>query len=334
MVSPRLYNFVALSLLLARFTVAITCPADDGIVYTDEATGSIFIVECGTERPGGDLQGTGPYWVNSLEECIGTCAANLQCVNVVYVPGTPGPCYIKSSLTLEELSGELVGAHRQDVEGYRCPDADGQVVQVNPDSSWTLRCAWNYEGDGAAGAPILTTTFDKCIAQCERIDDCNFATFYAGQGLTAGSVVRPPGGKCVFHKTVSQVPSPVEGAWGGIRYSVCPDENGSTRTVGDKSYTVECETDRYGNDIAEPIFTDSYTSCLKECNANSQCVAVVWRHKTRACYLKNDEGTPVPSPGNIAGVPDKCADKKVTTSTTTVASVSLIYLCLSENLLY
>lgn len=56
---------------------APSCPASNGTTYT--SGGKAFIVECGIDRPGNDLQMT---YVAGLGQCIDRCAATSQCVDV------------------------------------------------------------------------------------------------------------------------------------------------------------------------------------------------------------------------------------------------------------
>ncbi|KAF2804413.1 uncharacterized protein BDZ99DRAFT_575409 [Mytilinidion resinicola] len=87
-------------------TEALSCPAADGLCYVD-ATGAIYELECSKDRYGGDLSMS---WESSLESCIATCSSTAGCIDVSYVPGTPGPCYMKSTAGEPQSNDGVWGA--------------------------------------------------------------------------------------------------------------------------------------------------------------------------------------------------------------------------------
>ncbi|KAF2138759.1 uncharacterized protein K452DRAFT_199309, partial [Aplosporella prunicola CBS 121167] len=54
-----------------------SCPASDGVVYQIN-TGSTFLIECGIDHYGGDLELSYP---GSFGACIAACDNNPQCVD-------------------------------------------------------------------------------------------------------------------------------------------------------------------------------------------------------------------------------------------------------------
>lgn len=78
-------------------SAAPVCPGSHGSRYIS-SSGVNFLIECFTDRPGGDLQ-PAPYSIaGSLVSCLNTCALTSGCVDVTYIQSTGG-CWLKSSLT-------------------------------------------------------------------------------------------------------------------------------------------------------------------------------------------------------------------------------------------
>lgn len=84
----------AISSATPATTTNITCPAANGTNVTS-SSGGVFAVQCGADRYGGDLT-YAP--ADSLSECLDECTATKGCVAVSLVPGSPGACFLKSSV--------------------------------------------------------------------------------------------------------------------------------------------------------------------------------------------------------------------------------------------
>lgn len=73
---------------------SLSCPSSNGASFT-ASNGAVFTVECSIDHPGGDI---GMVYSTSLDACIASCASNSACKDVSWVPGVPGPCYMKGSV--------------------------------------------------------------------------------------------------------------------------------------------------------------------------------------------------------------------------------------------
>src|SRR6266487_5045847 len=104
MISSAFFSFLSLSSLANVALASLACPNNNGQTFVDPASQSKYVIECGVDRPGADLPGS-PGWTNSLEACIALCSTTPQCVEVVYIPGSPGPCYMKNALKPPVLDG-------------------------------------------------------------------------------------------------------------------------------------------------------------------------------------------------------------------------------------
>ena len=55
----------------------------------------------------------GTSYVNSLDQCIADCDSTNGCIDVSYSPGSPGPCYKKSSAAAIRQNDNIFGALQQ-----------------------------------------------------------------------------------------------------------------------------------------------------------------------------------------------------------------------------
>ncbi|KAF2490281.1 hypothetical protein BU16DRAFT_543629 [Lophium mytilinum] len=84
----------------------VSCPESDGLAYTAK-DGATYLIQCSTDFYGGDLSVS---WESDLGSCIEACEATPDCVDVAYRPGTPGPCYLKSTFRTPVSNSEVWGA--------------------------------------------------------------------------------------------------------------------------------------------------------------------------------------------------------------------------------
>lgn len=86
---------------------SLSCPGSNGASYT-ASNGAVFVVECYTDRPGGDM---GMQYTASLDACANLCATTSGCKDVSWVPGSPtGPCYMKNALNAASTNNGIYGA--------------------------------------------------------------------------------------------------------------------------------------------------------------------------------------------------------------------------------
>ncbi|OCK73727.1 hypothetical protein K432DRAFT_447684 [Lepidopterella palustris CBS 459.81] len=75
---------------------ASMCPDFNDNIYTSW-TGRRFLIECGIDRPGGDMQA--PVWVDGIFSCLQACAQTPGCIDSSWHFGFPsGPCYLKNQI--------------------------------------------------------------------------------------------------------------------------------------------------------------------------------------------------------------------------------------------
>lgn len=107
------------------------------------------MIECGTDRTGGDLPNS-PQYPGSFLGCVDACASDEACVALVYIDG---PCYLKGELV---ATVELPGA-----TGARKATAVASATQtsfldapVATSSGWAEPEPWTT----SLSAPITVTT--------------------------------------------------------------------------------------------------------------------------------------------------------------------------------
>lgn len=86
-------------------TSDLTCPAAEGQTYTLD--NSHYTVECGKDRAGGDLA---MHYAYTFKHCIEKCTSTDGCVGVSWIPGRPGPCYMKNVVKDAKDNARVWGA--------------------------------------------------------------------------------------------------------------------------------------------------------------------------------------------------------------------------------
>jgi hypothetical protein len=84
----------------------ISCPAANGTTY-QASNGSQFVIECGIDRWGGNLQGLNGQSTASLDACVAQCVARAGCISVQWYQSQ---CYMKSTLTAPSVKANVWGA--------------------------------------------------------------------------------------------------------------------------------------------------------------------------------------------------------------------------------
>ncbi|XPS97036.1 hypothetical protein M3J09_006279 [Ascochyta lentis] len=88
----------------------LSCPSSDSSTFTSNC-GATYAIECYSDRYGKDIPG-GTSYTNTLNECVADCDNTDGCVDVSYSPGSPGPCYKKSSIAEIRQNSNIYGARR------------------------------------------------------------------------------------------------------------------------------------------------------------------------------------------------------------------------------
>jgi len=280
---------VFLLLLFNIVYAQLSCPADNETLYVDPTTQATYRIECGFDRPQGDMPGS-PGYTSTLEQCIALCSETSGCVDVTYVPGNPGPCYFKSVLNAPQAKAGQIGAHLVSAEGVTCPNPNPICVDV-PDDGTCYYTECNSQRAGNVLTTLITTTFNDCIDECEAnyLNGCAYVNFAPGVGTIL------PGGTCTLQTTYSQTLTSVSGSWGSIRESICWNQNGANETTWfGRTYRLECGTDLYGNDLGDPVWTTGIFACMNQCDLTPGCVGAAWHwgYPTGPCYMKTAIGSP------------------------------------------
>ena len=128
----------------------VSCPESDGTNYVSE-NGLTFLVECFADHAGGDM---GMKYVNTFEGCCETCSTTTGCKSFAWVPGTPGPCYMKSAINPSNVNQGVWGSKvtngsagtgdgTGDGDGDGTGDGTGEVVDpANLPEGWTYAGCW------------------------------------------------------------------------------------------------------------------------------------------------------------------------------------------------
>lgn len=98
-------NSAVLSTVQNSQPAAYTCPTANNTIVA--SNGRSAVIQCYQDHYGGDLATVFSYTLNS---CISSCASNSSCVALSYVSGSPGPCYLKSSVQTPVTSNSVWGA--------------------------------------------------------------------------------------------------------------------------------------------------------------------------------------------------------------------------------
>lgn len=280
------FRALTLSLLLPVLAqAALLCPASEGTVYTPSSSSPPYTVQCGIDRPGGDLPGM-PLWKPTLESCIASCSSTANCVAVVFIPGgDSNPCYLKSTLTLGVPNASHISAVEAD-PANGCPSLNNKWYELTADAKYKVQCKnWGFvDKDPYHNYATIAPTLVDCLRDCEKYSEnyakCRFVTFSPGFGTVPGQTVPLPGGKCAFHTEVIPGTPEHPGSVFASREALCPDLNGRYITPKDtgKRFEVECYRDRAGGDMVgvDPIWTTTGRECLETCANIKGCRGVAW----------------------------------------------------------
>ncbi|RMZ69620.1 carbohydrate-binding wsc [Pyrenophora seminiperda CCB06] len=89
---------------------SLSCPEGDGNTYTTNC-GASYVLECGVDRFGGDLN-NGLVFTDTWEQCVQACDKTSGCVNVSWVSGVRGACYMKSSVSDIHKNSNIQGGRK------------------------------------------------------------------------------------------------------------------------------------------------------------------------------------------------------------------------------
>ncbi|KAI4667145.1 uncharacterized protein J4E79_001829 [Alternaria viburni] len=91
-------------------TGATSCPGSNGSMVTTSC-GAVYAVECSSDRFGNDLE-NGLVYTDTYEQCLQACDNTTGCVNVSWVIGKPGACYMKGSIGDVRVNSNIIGGRK------------------------------------------------------------------------------------------------------------------------------------------------------------------------------------------------------------------------------
>jgi len=189
----------------------LTCPGNDGTNYTT-ANDHVFVVECGLDRPGGDLS---TEQTPSLESCIELCVNTTACVDVSWVYGQPdGSCYMKSQQNTPNSNPSVWGARSLNSTGtvtssstsnqqappgaqehpgstavnstagpaFTCPDSNGTLYSTYNNETFIIECYLDRPGNSANQQ---TVGLRECLDLCASTTGCADVSWVV-QSATSG----------------------------------------------------------------------------------------------------------------------------------------------------
>ncbi|KAK0266327.1 hypothetical protein LTR12_005416 [Friedmanniomyces endolithicus] len=185
--SPPMASYYALLLSAAGLvssaalaSTALSCPASNGTTVSNSTAGTSYTIECGIDRFDNDLS---VIYSPTLETCIDACNDNPKCVDVSWIPGNPGPCYLKQGVGAVEYKSEIWGARMTQttrVEEINCPASNGTQYK-DPNVSgrvYEIECDTDHFDTDYNSNPIYVAHLEECIAACDKTTGCQVGVLY------------------------------------------------------------------------------------------------------------------------------------------------------------
>ena len=104
----------------------------------------------------------------------------------------------------------------------------------------------------------------------------------------------------------------------------CPGAAGQTYTDSNgANYTVACDLNVQGGDLASPYRAASLLGCLPSCDVTTGCIGVVYDTVASSCQMKSTfTGTQVPGTGFMVAVRVGATDPGISSSSSLVSSIT------------
>ncbi|EMC92447.1 hypothetical protein BAUCODRAFT_27727 [Baudoinia panamericana UAMH 10762] len=157
------------SLLASVSSAQISCPANNGSLYV--SAGVTFQVECNVDRYGSD---TLLAYTNTYNACLDQCAARGSCVDVSYVPGSPGPCYMKNGVNPPQSNSAVIGGRAvlNVRPAFSCPFANGLLYITPNGNTYKIDCDNDHYGGDFTNNPYSANSIESCAALCDSNSGC------------------------------------------------------------------------------------------------------------------------------------------------------------------
>ncbi|KAK3069455.1 hypothetical protein LTR53_012187 [Teratosphaeriaceae sp. CCFEE 6253] len=174
---------------------ALSCPAADGATVTNATAGISFTIECGVDRYDNDI---GLVYTSTLDQCIAACAGNAECVDVSWIPGKSGSCYLKNGVGQAYANKGIWAARAASTTrsfALNCPSSAGTTYAdpTVPGRSYAIECDTDHYGADFTTNPTYVSSLTGCIAECDKKTGCQGVVLsgsacYLKTGITAASV--------------------------------------------------------------------------------------------------------------------------------------------------
>ncbi|KAI4947330.1 hypothetical protein J4E91_006682 [Alternaria rosae] len=326
-VSTKVVTASSSSSPAASSGASVSCPGSNGSTVT--ASGMQYLVECGADYMGGDIAGPmSPTYPSSYEGCLADCSTTSGCVAASYVIN--GPCYLKSAANSAGSNSNIIGGRLvRIVSSSAAPasstaPASSSAVASSPtavslsvavSSSAVVSSSTAISSSAAPSSSMVTSSrisssispsFSSAATSSAPVTSA--APAPGPSTVTVTTTVSNTAYQCactpasVFTTSSSPTSSSAPAA-SPTGATSCPGSNGSMVTTSCGAvYAVECNSDRFGNDLENGlVYTDTYEQCLQACDNTTGCVNVSWViGKPGACYMKGSIGD-VRTNSNIIG---------------------------------
>lgn len=235
-------------------TSAPTCPGSNSTNYLS-SSGSAFAIECGMDRPGGDIGNT---QVSSFQQCIETCANTTGCVDVSF---SKPNCYMKGS-----LNNAVYGSP---VSGARLLPATAAKFNAN-----------FYKGGAVAAAKPKKTSTKKASHTTKKASHSTKKASHSSKKASHAI-------KAAATRPISTTASPSS----TVTVAACPYNNNTIYYEPETGlkFLLQCGIARKHNDLTT-FKSKNLSGCISACAANKACVDVIFHKAEGVCYLKKALG--------------------------------------------
>ncbi|KAI6795268.1 hypothetical protein KC361_g5121 [Hortaea werneckii] len=185
----------------------LTCPASNGTYYT-ASSGMVFIIDCDTDYPGGDMDSVK---ATSLEECIEACDDEVSCSALV-LSGVG--CYQKYQANTPTRARGMLAARLVDATAPSssppatsapavttrpgttplCPANNGFVYTTENGQEFVIECFIDHPGGNLDMVEMTgagNTWFAQCIETCATYPGCLDVSL-SGAACYLKSTLNPP----------------------------------------------------------------------------------------------------------------------------------------------
>jgi len=194
----------------------------------------------------------------------------------------------------------------------KCPSDNGTQISVGNDT-FQLNCATDYAGGDMQMS--YTASVNDCAAACSNTTGCIASSWVPGNP-TGPCYMKGALGAAVQNSNVWAVKK-----LNAVATHTCPSDNGANITVGAQVFSLQCNTDHAGGDLAATSAI-SVDACAATCAATSGCVGASFVPGfPGSCYMKSVIGQAIAN-GNVwALVP---ANGAISASSSTTSSSSSV----------